>query len=227
MKKYIALTLIFLVSAASVVAEIKAIIDIPAKADGDTIAIFLSGDGGWRKIDKDIAKTMTEQGIYVVGVNCMSYFWKKKTPEQTAYDVSLLINKYIEKTNRKRIMIMGYSFGADIVPFIINRLPEQTRSNVMGGVLLGAASDAFFEVSANEWLGKIKGDYVTLPEILNIKDKPLLLINGDDDDLTMIHKLDPKKYEIVIIDGGHHFDGDYNKLAWIIINWHKKHSGKK
>ena len=140
------------------------VINIPAVTDGDTIAIFLTGDGGWRKIDKDISAALSSNGMLVLGVDSMRYFWKKRTPEETTDDISVLINSYVDRTGRKKVILIGYSFGADVVPFIINRLDEKTRPKVAGAVLLGLAPDAFFEVSAKEWLGR---SLVTIRPFLN------------------------------------------------------------
>jgi len=200
------------------------VINVPAAADGDTIAIFLTGDGGWRKIDKDIAATLSSKGIHVFGVNSMRYFWRKRTPEETANDIDILINTYLGRTGRKKAVLIGYSFGADVVPFVINRLSEKTRLKVSGAVLLGPAPDAFFEVSAKEWLGKIKGDYSTLPELLKNEAIPVLVFEGSKEDHTLINQLTKSNYEIVIIEGGHHFDGDYNKIALKISDWNMKNS---
>ncbi len=208
--------------AAAVIAEITSVNEVPAIAGEDTLAIFISGDGGWRKIDQDISTTLASQGIYVIGVNSMKYFWKKKTPEQSAEDISVLINSYIYKTKCKRVILIGYSFGADVIPFIINRLPEKTRLYLAGAVLLGISTDSTFEVSAGEWLGRTRGKYITLPEVLKISSLPLLFVEGKSDDHAVVHNLDKKKYDIVFLEGGHHFDGDYNKLAWVIINWNNK-----
>ncbi|HNX24427.1 MAG TPA: AcvB/VirJ family lysyl-phosphatidylglycerol hydrolase [Spirochaetota bacterium] len=216
--------LVIMICCVAVIAEVTSVIEIPAETGGDTIAIFISGDGGWRKIDRDISAVMASQGIHIIGINSVRYFWKKRTPEETANDISSLISSYINKTKRKKVILIGYSFGADVLPFIINRIPEKTRLNLSGAVMLGISESAIFEISAGEWLGKTKGEYATLPEVLKINGIPLLFIEGSNDDHTVIQKLDRKKNEVVLVDGGHHFDGDYNRLAWIIINWNKKNN---
>jgi hypothetical protein len=45
------------------------IIEIPAKQPGATLAIVISGDGGWAGIDKAIAAVLAERGIAVVGLD--------------------------------------------------------------------------------------------------------------------------------------------------------------
>jgi len=213
---------IFTMSGLSASVPAVPVIEVPAKTHGDTIAIFLSGDGGWRKIDIVIADKLASEGIHVVGVNCNKYFRKKRTPDETARDIGILIDSYRGKLKRNRVMLIGYSFGADIVPFIINRFSSETRSNIAGAVMLSVAGNSTFLVNADEWTGRVKGEYTTLPEIHRVENTPLLFICGGDDKASITHDLDKKKYDIVLTEGGHYFDGDYAYLAGIILDWYKK-----
>ena len=46
---------------------------------------------------------------------------------------------------------------------------------------------------------------------------PVLCIYGTDEKDSLCPKLDPKKFNIVKLNGGHHFDGDYANLARHIL----------
>ena len=56
-----------------------------------TMAILLTGDGGWAEIDKELAKMLSAQGIPVVGFDSLSYFWKARTPVATSQDIERVI----------------------------------------------------------------------------------------------------------------------------------------
>ena len=56
------------------------LIELPAEPRGPLLAIVLSGDGGWRDLDKTIAETLQSDGVSVVGWDCLSYFWSRKSP---------------------------------------------------------------------------------------------------------------------------------------------------
>src|SRR3954452_20810264 len=60
------------------------VVEVPARGDGHTLAVLLSGDGGWASIDKQIADEMAARGISVVGMNLRSYLGKERTPDETA-----------------------------------------------------------------------------------------------------------------------------------------------
>src|SRR5208337_3075229 len=104
----------------SLLAENMPLVEIPTTYEGDTFVVFISGDGGWRKIDKVISNYFIYHGVSVVGINSFKYFWKKRYPDEVTEDVNRVIDTYKKKFNRKRVIILGYSFGADIVPFILS-----------------------------------------------------------------------------------------------------------
>src|SRR5262249_51640837 len=71
------------------------LIEINAKNDKtDAFVLLVSGDGGWAGIDRDLGTFLSEDGLPVVGFDSLRYFWAKKTPEQTAKDLSLAIEHY-------------------------------------------------------------------------------------------------------------------------------------
>ena len=55
------------------------------------MAVVMSGDGGWRDLDKPIAESLQRQGIPVVGWDTLRYFWSKKTSEQSANDLAAVM----------------------------------------------------------------------------------------------------------------------------------------
>ena len=73
------------------------LIELPATPGGDALAIVLSGDGGWRDIDKSLAEELRKQGVSVVGWDSLRYFWTRRSPEQLADDLGRVIRAYAGK----------------------------------------------------------------------------------------------------------------------------------
>ncbi len=61
------------------------------------MAVFYSGDGGWRDLDKQISGVLAEHGIATVGVDSLRYFWEEKAPEQVADDLAAILRHYRER----------------------------------------------------------------------------------------------------------------------------------
>ena len=112
------------------------LIELPVSEPGKLMAVVYSGDGGWRDIDKEIAGRLQAKGIPVVGVDSLRYFWSEKTPEQVAADLDLIMDHYRDAWQRPDVLLIGYSFGANALPFAFNRLPKDQQAHVRR---LGAA----------------------------------------------------------------------------------------
>jgi type IV secretory pathway VirJ component len=101
------------------------IVEIKANTQTEKLAIFLSGDGGWRDLDKTIAEAMSENGINVVGLDSLRYFWKRKDPSQVAHDLERMIARYRQHWQSPHAVLLGYSMGADIIPPAWSKLSER------------------------------------------------------------------------------------------------------
>jgi type IV secretory pathway VirJ component len=76
---------------------------------------------------------------------------------------------------------------------------------------------ALFEFHVSSWLSDDNSGPATLPEINRINGAPVLCIYGVDESDSLCPKLDPTRFDIVKLKGGHHFDGDYANLARQIL----------
>lgn len=187
-------------------------------ANADVFAILLSGDGGWASIDKDVAEVLSKDGIPVAGFDSLRYFWTERTPAAAAADVDRLIRFYSAQWKRKRVLLIGYSQGADVLPFIYNRLSKTTRAQVALLAPIALSTHAAFEFHLSNWIGG-KGDLPTLPEMQKLSgNRAVMCIHGEDEEESLCPKLDPKAYLVRGLPGGHHFDGDYEKLAEVILD---------
>jgi type IV secretory pathway VirJ component len=196
------------------------IVEVPARADAapsDSFAILMSGDGGWAGLDQDIAGALSAAGIPVVGLDSLRYYWSARTPEGLALDTDRMIRYYLARFAKKRVLLVGYSQGADVLPFAVNRLPPATRQTVALTAILGMSEHAVFEFHVANWVSDDNSGPATLPEVNRITDIPVLCIYGEDESDSLCPKLDPNRFIVVKVKGNHHFDGNYTGLAREII----------
>jgi type IV secretory pathway VirJ component len=197
------------------------VVEVPARPgvpQSDEFAILMSGDGGWAGIDQDIAAALTAAGVPVVGLDSLRYYWTARTPEGLAADTDKLIRYYLAHLGKKRVLLIGYSQGADVLPFAVNRLPTATRANVALAAILGMSEHALFEFHVSSWISDSNSGPATLPEVDRITGIPVLCIYGTDEKDSLCPKLDPQKIKVVQVKGGHHFDGNYGALAQQILD---------
>ncbi len=182
------------------------LIELPA-AGSHRLAIFMSGDGGWRSLDKGVCNGLRAQGVSVVGWDSLRYFWSRRTPDQTAADLAAVINEYRQRWHADEVELIGYSFGADAMPFLYNRLPPATRAIVRSISLLGLGHAASFRVSVGDWLGTPSSDDVPVaPELAKLPPGELLCVYGEDERDTLCPTLAAQGIRVAKTSGGHHFD---------------------
>jgi type IV secretory pathway VirJ component len=191
------------------------VIEIPAVGkEGDTFAVIISGDGGWAGLDKEVADALVQKGVPVVGVDSLRYFWSKRTPDSTAADIDRIVRYYAAQLKKKHVLLIGYSQGADVLPFVVTRLPKESLALVSLAAGMGLSERAAFEFHLSNWVANGTEGPETLPEVAKIKDLPFLCIYGADEDDTICPRLaGTPSARVVKLPGGHHFNGNYGLLA--------------
>jgi len=207
---------------ASLPAEVRdlPLTELRAAGPGDTMAVIYSGDGGWRDLDKQIAEVLASQGVPVVGVDCLRYFWHRKEPEILAHDLERILHHYTAAWRVARVLLVGYSFGADVLPFIVNRVAPDTRRHVEQVSLLGLSSRAVFEFHVTEWLGALRSadTRAILPELVRLDLRRVQCVYGAEEEDSLCRAPELAPAEIIRTTGGHHFDRDYRALAARILD---------
>jgi lysylphosphatidylglycerol synthetase-like protein (DUF2156 family)/type IV secretory pathway VirJ component len=203
----------------------------PASPPGPLLAIVFSGDGGWRDLDRTVAEKLRSQGVSVIGWDSLRYFWSHKTPEQTARDLGAVIDTYTARWGASKVALIGYSFGAGVLPFAYDRLPPEAKQRVVRLSLLGFGSSADFEISMMGWLGAppTKNALPTKPALAPIDPAMIQCFYGRDDGDSLCPSLaktaKADKAEVIETGGGHHFDGDYGALAERILDGFRRRAG--
>jgi len=194
------------------------LIEVPAsRGTSDTLVVFVSGDGGWANIDREISKVLAENGMPVAGLNALQYFWTKRTPESGSRDLQSIIDRYLAAWHKPRVVLAGYSRGADVLPFMISRLPAETQAKIRGIVLLSPSPKVEFEFHIADWMRDASAGMAVKPEVDRLT-SPILCIYGEDDHDSLCPALKSNpRVDAVMLKGAHHFDGGYEKLGHLII----------
>jgi type IV secretory pathway VirJ component len=197
------------------------LVELPAKKSGfSSMAVIFSGDGGWAGIDRDLGNILAEDGVAVVGLNSLNYFWKERTPEEAAKDLERILRYYLALWKKKNAVLVGYSMGADVLPFLAARLPGEIIAQVRLIALLGPDTHADFAFHLTDWLGGAsKTARPVLPEMEKLRGTgvPMLCFYGEHETESLCNELDPNLAQIVSMKGAHHFGGNYLKIAETIL----------
>jgi type IV secretory pathway VirJ component len=186
---------------------------IPAKAK--SLVIMLSGDGGWwGDLDRKLAERLGEEGYAVVALDTNKWFQKRRTPDEIASEVSGLIKDYRARTGATEIVLVGYSFGADVLPLAVNRLAPAVGKHLSAIVMIAPSRGVDPQVTLLEQTGVAKPTIDLAPEFTKLPVKKLLCIYGSDQtDESACTTPYLAISKVVELPGGHHFDGVLDHLA--------------
>ncbi len=186
------------------------LVEVPAKGgEGDALAILVTGDGGWAGLDRDIGAALANHGIPVVGLDSLSYFWTARTPEGAAADLDRIIGHYLASWRKRKVILVGYSFGADVLPFMTRRLSHGQQANIAKVVLLGPSDTADFEFHFASWLGQSSQNALPVPpEIEALQGLSVTCLFGTEEEDSICRKLTGQNITKLETKGGHHFGGD-------------------
>ena len=194
------------------------LIHVPATSgSSDTLVVFVSGDGGWAAIDKGVSRVFAANGMPVIGIDALKYFWTRRTPEEASRDLEQIIESGLARYGKSRVVLTGYSRGADVLPAMISRLPAATRSKIRLIALLGASPRVELEFHVADWLRSSSKGLPVKPEVDKLTSEHILCLAGEDDHDSLCPQLHGPHIDVVILKGSHHFDGNYPQLGRIVL----------
>ncbi len=118
-------------------------------------------------------------------------------------------------------MLVGYSMGGSVLPFMVNRFPANVRSAVSGVILLGPAQEVDFDFHVTSWLGGFshKGDHPVFPELERLRGTRILCFCGHGDKGCVCPELPPGLAEVVVLPGGHRVGSHYQSIADSVLTF--------
>ena len=182
------------------------------------VIFYISGDAGFSRFSKKLSSNLHGYGYDVFTLDSKTYFWRKKTPEQTSKDIAKFLQKTIKNRPNKKIILMGFSFGCDVLPTVYNLFPQDLKKNVEKIILIGPSKTAEFEVHLENYLVREpEGTFETFPEINKIGDKPVIMIMSNYEVQHFPYKeVKLKNFRYVHVNGDHHYSNNTPMLAKII-----------
>ena len=195
------------------------LVEIPAKAPGGVLAVFMTGDGGWASLDRKLCAELAAHGIAVVGLNSRDYLMHAKTPDEVGRDVARVSRHYMSLWKADTLVIAGYSRGSDLAPFAATRLPADLRSKLALIAMYGLSHEAGFEFHLIDLFASPhrRSDRPTLEELVKLKGTNMLCVYGADEKDSACRDAPSGLMQEVQLTGGHHFDDDFTHLGDLLL----------
>ena len=186
----------------------------------NTPLIFhMTGDGGAVRFDLKMFKEYHDNGFSFLGLNSLKYFSDKKTPDRVANEMIPVIKRYSQLWSKETLMLVGFSFGAEIIPFLYDRLPDDMKKELKLVVLLTPSKRSDFHIRMRDMIGIDKKNerYDVVNETAKIKFTKVLAIYGKEEKPSLKTSPDQPKLKILTIKGGHGFK-DSREVFRLIAN---------
>ncbi len=182
------------------------------------LVLYISGDGGLNSFTNDFCKGVNQSGYTVTAINSKSYFWNKKTPEQVAAELSTYLDGVFKGRANQQLLIIGYSFGADVMPFILNRLGAGVKGHVLRTILMAPSATTDFVIRVADMWGTAKKRSMDVVAEVNraAGQRIVAILPGDDNDFP-VQAVKLPGFKTLVLKGGHHFDGDTAGLVKIVV----------
>ena len=131
------------------------LVEVPAQGPAkDALAVIVTGSGGFVGLDRKMGNQLTLRGVPVVGLSSLGYFWQVRDPQGSSEDLARILKHYMAAWHKSRAIVVGYSQGADVVPFMVSRLPADLRSRIGAVALIGPDANAQFDMPPDGWVSK-------------------------------------------------------------------------
>jgi type IV secretory pathway VirJ component len=190
-------------------------VDMPARENGNHhyAAVLLSGDMGLRAgLGGELASRLADHGIATVGVNSLNYFKVRRTPEDVSTMLAEAIRRAMALGHTDRVIVLGQSFGSDMVHVGLEHLPADLRRHVSMVVLTVPTRTVFLRVSPLEWLDETPPDAPALASASKLGWVPVVCIHGQDEPESLCPLLHLPRLTQIVLPGDHYLNKDADRL---------------
>ncbi len=172
--------------------------------------IYFTGDGGWNDFSQQIAENIHQKGYTIFSIDSKKYFWEKKTPQEVASLMMGLIQTYPNDFGQRKLVLMGYSFGASILPFVIDKLPQTEQAFIETVFCLSPSVYADFEVKFATMLniGAADKNYPVIEEMKRLRQQSFYIYFGKDEDKQDIRSFKDSGLRLTLFPGSHRYNND-------------------
>ena len=190
--------------------------DIPATARtpanrAGLVAVIFSGDAGYRiGMAGMIGTRLAADGIPVVGVNTLVYFRTTRTPAGATGLVSAAIEHAISFARTDRLLLIGQSYGADMLHVGLVNLPKQLRDKVQFVGLVVPGKTIEFRATPGGTLSFNVPEVPAMPTARLLDWVPAVCIHGVEEEASLCTLLSAPNVAKIAMPGGHsmHWDAD-------------------
>lgn len=182
----------------------------PATPPVAPIAVVnVSGDMGLRfLLGASTSRGLTEHHIPVVGIASPAVFRHRRSRAEIDAFVADVVRTGLSRTGMTRIVVMGQSYGADIVQTGMAHLPAALRRRVAAIILVLPGDSVYFRADPTGWSYRGTPDSVATTTADTLTWAPLTCIYGVEEMDSLCPLLRVPGAKVIGMKGGHTIDHD-------------------
>ena len=182
----------------------------------EELIIYVTGDGGWNNFNQQMVQEFEHQGYGVVALNSRKHVWSGKTPENFARDIAQMTDYYLRSWKKQSVIIVGYSFGADVASFLPSRLSAEIQKRIKKIALISPSASTDFVIRLSDLVGEsenLNRRYKVKPEIDQIG-LPVVCTFGKEEVKVLKTTLKIRNnLTIIELPGDHRYNNEYTLLV--------------
>lgn len=176
-------------------------------------AVILSGDMGFKiGMGRAVADRLAADGIPVLGVNSLVYFRERRSPAEARALVEDAVRRGLAFGHARRLLLIGQSYGADMVHVGLTGLPPALRAKLALVALVVPTDTVIYRASPAEMLDLVPADAAAIDTGRRLDWVPLLCVQGRDEPDSFCPLLDQPNMRRIVMPGGHPLRRDADGL---------------
>ena len=175
--------------------------------------VLLSGDIGFNTgLGRAVAARFAADGVPVVGVNTLTYLRKTRTPAEITALIAHAEQRALRLAHADRVMLIGVSFGADMLHVGLVGLPAPLRARIAKVVLIVPEDSVQFRASPAEIFDYWTPTIAAMPTARQLNWVPVLCIHGVEEPDSLCPALKQPNARVVALPGGHPLHRDTDRV---------------
>ncbi|MCP3735784.1 virulence factor [Sphingomonas sp. RP10(2022)] len=180
--------------------------------------LYLSGDMGLRfGPAPDTVRALANAGIGVVALNAPTLFARRRTRGEVDRIVADGVRAALARTGAGRLVLIGQSYGADMLQTGLAALPARLRAHVAGVVLVVPGDTVFLRADPSGLSYRGTPDGIAAATLARLDWAPLTCIYGVEETDSACPDVHLPGARIVAMPGGHYLNDDHARLFGHIL----------
>jgi type IV secretory pathway VirJ component len=180
------------------------------------VAVLFSGDVGFVGLGlgqgPDIARVIEGLGLPVYGVSSLKEFGAHRTLRQTVRIIDQAVREGMARYGADRVLLVGQSYGADVIASALPDLSADVRQALIGVVLVVPANSVYLRADPTTVSYRGPPDVISSSRAGPVNWTPMLCIYGEEEPDSLCPLLKGANQTVIASPGGHALHHDIARL---------------